>query len=99
MATGTAGGCGRQFHTQQVHYLRASRLRTTDNGIGTVTIGTIPGADPDAVTYVSVGVQRSDDQRPGHRRHERSSYNNIIGPVMSPKARLAAIAPILTAGV
>ncbi len=40
MATGTAGTAARQFHTQQIHYLRKS-IAYTDNGT-TVTVGTIP---------------------------------------------------------
>ena len=40
MATGTAGTVARQFHTQQIHYLRKS-IAYTDNGT-TVTVGTIP---------------------------------------------------------
>lgn len=40
MATGTAGTAARQFHTQQVHYLRKS-ITFADDGT-TVTIGTIP---------------------------------------------------------
>lgn len=40
MATGTAGTVARQFHTQQIHYLRKS-ISYTDNGT-TVTVGTIP---------------------------------------------------------
>lgn len=40
MATGTAGTSARQFHTQQVHYLRKS-ITYLDDGL-TVTVGTIP---------------------------------------------------------
>lgn len=40
MATGTAGTVARQFHTQQIHYLRKS-ITYADDGT-TVTIGTIP---------------------------------------------------------
>lgn len=40
MATGTAGTVARQFHTQQIHYLRKS-IAYTDNGT-TLTVGTIP---------------------------------------------------------
>lgn len=40
MATGTAGTAARQFHTQQVHYLRKS-ITFADDGT-TVTVGTIP---------------------------------------------------------
>lgn len=40
MATGTAGTAARQFHTQQVHYLRKS-ITYADDGT-TVTVGTIP---------------------------------------------------------
>jgi hypothetical protein len=40
MATGTAGSAARQFHTQQVHYLRKS-ITFADDGT-TVTVGTIP---------------------------------------------------------
>lgn len=40
MATGTAGTSARQFHTQQIHYLRKS-ISYTDDGT-TVTVGTIP---------------------------------------------------------
>lgn len=40
MATGTAGTGARQFHTQQIHYLRKS-ITFADDGT-TVTIGTIP---------------------------------------------------------
>jgi hypothetical protein len=40
MATGTAGTVARQFHTQQIHYLRKS-IAYTDGGT-TVTVGIIP---------------------------------------------------------
>lgn len=40
MATGTAGTAARQFHTQQIHYLRKS-ITFADDGT-TVTVGTIP---------------------------------------------------------
>lgn len=40
MATGTAGTVARQFHTQQIHYLRKS-ITYADDGT-TVTVGTIP---------------------------------------------------------
>lgn len=40
MPTGTAGTAARQFHTQQVHYLRKS-ITFADDGL-TVTVGTIP---------------------------------------------------------
>lgn len=40
MATGTAGGTARQYHTQQVHYLRKS-ITFSDNGTA-VTVGYIP---------------------------------------------------------
>ena len=40
MATGTAGTAARQYHTQQIHYLRKS-ITFADDGT-TVTIGTIP---------------------------------------------------------
>lgn len=40
MATGTAGTNARQFHTQQVHYLR--RTITFANNGQTVNVGTIP---------------------------------------------------------
>lgn len=40
MATGTAGSAARQFHTQQIHYLRKS-ITFADDGT-TVTVGTIP---------------------------------------------------------
>lgn len=56
MATGTAGTAARQFHTQQVHYLRKS-IAYTDNGT-TVTIGTIPAGSLvlKPVSGVSVNV-------------------------------------------
>lgn len=40
MPTGTAGTAARQFHTQQVHYLRKS-ITYLDDGL-TITVGTIP---------------------------------------------------------
>lgn len=40
MTTGTAGTSARQFHTQQVHYLRKG-ITFADDGL-TVTVGTIP---------------------------------------------------------
>jgi hypothetical protein len=40
MATGTAGGAGREYHTTQVHYLR-KRITFADYGT-TVTVGTLP---------------------------------------------------------
>jgi hypothetical protein len=40
MATGTAGSAARQFHTQQVHYLRKT-ITYANNG-QTVNVGTIP---------------------------------------------------------
>lgn len=40
MATGTAGTVARQFHTQQIHYLRRS-IVFGDNGTA-LTLGTIP---------------------------------------------------------
>lgn len=40
MATNTAGSNARQFHTQQVHYLR--KTITYLDGGDTVTVGTIP---------------------------------------------------------
>ena len=40
MATGTAGGVGRQFHTQQIHYLRAT-VSYTQAGTA-VTVGVLP---------------------------------------------------------
>lgn len=56
MATGTAGTVARQFHTQQVHYLRKS-ISYTDNGT-TVTIGTIPAGSVlvKPISGVSVNV-------------------------------------------
>ena len=41
MATGTAGSSARQFHTQQVHYLR-TLMNYNDADIGGRKIGTIP---------------------------------------------------------
>ena len=40
MATGTAGTVARQFHTQQLHFLRKS-IAYTDNGTA-LTVGVIP---------------------------------------------------------
>lgn len=40
MATGTAGSTARQYHTQQVHYLRRG-FSYTDDG-STLDIGTVP---------------------------------------------------------
>ena len=44
MATGTASTAARQFHTQQVHYLRKSLVETgtTANQSEVYTVGTIP---------------------------------------------------------
>lgn len=44
MATGTAGTAARQFHTQQIHYLRKSLTETgtTANQTETFTVGIIP---------------------------------------------------------
>lgn len=44
MATGTAGTNARQFHTQQIHYLRKSLTETgtTANQSETFTVGIIP---------------------------------------------------------
>ena len=44
MATGTAGTAARQFHTQQIHYLRKSLTETgtTANQSETFTVGIIP---------------------------------------------------------
>lgn len=44
MTTGTAGTAARQFHTQQIHYLRKSLVETgtTANQSETFTVGTIP---------------------------------------------------------
>lgn len=41
MATGTAGTSARQFHTQQIHYLR-TLMNYNDGDIGGRKIGTIP---------------------------------------------------------
>lgn len=41
MATGTAGTSARQFHTQQVHYLR-SLFNYNDSDVASRKIGTIP---------------------------------------------------------
>ncbi len=41
MATGTAGSTARQFHTQQIHYLR-TLINYNDADIGGRKIGTIP---------------------------------------------------------
>lgn len=40
MATGTAGSVARQFHTQQIHYLR--RDFTYSDAATTITVGVIP---------------------------------------------------------
>ena len=44
MTTGTAGTSARQFHTQQIHYLRKSLVETgtTANQSEVFTVGTIP---------------------------------------------------------
>lgn len=44
MTTGIAGTAARQFHTQQIHYLRKSLVETgtTANQSETFTVGTIP---------------------------------------------------------
>lgn len=54
MATGTAGGVGRQFHTQQVHYLRKS-ISYTDNG-STLSMGYVPAGAIVTNAYVIVST-------------------------------------------
>lgn len=56
MATGTPGTTARQFHTQQIHYLRKT-ISYTDDG-DTITVGTIPAGSVlvKPISGVSVSV-------------------------------------------
>lgn len=60
MTTGTAGTSARQFHTQQIHFLRKSLIETgtTANQSEVFTVGTIPAGSTilKALSGVNVDV-------------------------------------------
>lgn len=80
MATGTAGSTARQFHTQQVHYLRKTVAYNTTNIANGIKMGTLPAGAKviDAVVHVTTAFNAASTNVLTAGTNS-TSYDNIVG--------------------